>query len=55
MIVENQYLEEIKKIWKENNEGYITEESNNMLLNNRNILKMVYLEDDIPARVYCCI
>ena len=55
MIIENQYLEDIKKIWKENNEGYITEESNNMLLNNRNILKMVYLEDDIPARVYCCI
>lgn len=32
MIVENQYLEDIKKIWKENNNGYITKESNQMLL-----------------------
>ena len=32
MIVENQYLEDIQKIWEENNSGYITEESNQMLL-----------------------
>ena len=34
MIVENKYLEDIKRIWKENNSGYITEESNEMLINN---------------------
>ena len=51
MIVENQYLEDIQKIWEENNSGYITEESNQMLLSNDKILKMVYLEENIPARI----
>ena len=55
MIVENQYLEDIQKIWKENNSGYISEESNQMLLKNKKILKVVYLEGDVPARIYCCI
>ena len=55
MIVENQYLEDIQKIWKENNSGYISEESNNTLLKNNKILKIVYLEENIPARIYCCI
>ena len=41
MIVENKYLEDIKRIWKENNSGYITEESNEMLINNDDILKIV--------------
>ncbi len=53
MIVENQYLEDIQKIWKENNSGYISEESNQMLLKNKKILKVVYLEGDVPARIYC--
>ena len=53
MIVENQYLEAIQKIWEENNSGYITQESNNILLNNDKILKIVYLEKNIPARKYC--
>lgn len=55
MIVKNQYLEDIQKIWKENNSGYISEESNNTLLKNNKILKIVYLEENIPARIYCCI
>ena len=55
MIVKNQYLEDIKKIWEENNSGYITEESNQMLLSNDKILKIVYLEENILARIYCCI
>lgn len=55
MIVENQYLKEIKEIWKENNSGYISEESNNMLINNNKILKIVYVEKDIPARIYSSI
>ena len=55
IILDNQYLEDIKKIWKENNSGYISEESNNTLLKNNKILKIVYLEENIPARIYCCI
>ena len=55
MIVENQYLQDIQKIWEENNSGYITEESNQMLLKNEKILKVVYLEENIPARIYCCV
>ena len=55
MIVENQYLEDIQKIWEENNSGYITEESNQILVSNDKILKIVYLEENIPARIYCCI
>lgn len=55
MIVENQYLKEIKEIWKENNSGYISEESNNMLISNNKILKIVYSENNIPARIYCSI
>lgn len=49
MIVENKYLEDIKRIWKENNSGYITKESNEMLIKNNDILKIVYLENEIPA------
>ena len=55
MIVENQYLEDIQKIWEENNGGYITEESNQIILKNEKILKVVYLEENVPARIYCCI
>ena len=53
MIVENQYLKDIQKIWEENNSGYITEESNQMLLRNEKILKVVCLEENVPARIYC--
>lgn len=49
MIVENKYLEDIKRIWKENNSGYITEESNETLIKNNDILKIVYLENEVPA------
>lgn len=28
MIVENKYFKDIKRIWKDNNSGFITEESN---------------------------
>ena len=43
MIVENKYFKDIKRIWKDNNSGFITEESNEMLINNDDILKIVYL------------
>ena len=49
MIVENKYLEDIKRIRKENNSGYITEESNETLIKNNDILKIVYLENEVPA------
>ena len=49
MIVENKYLEDIKRIWKENNSGYITEESNETLIKNNDILRIVYLENEVPA------
>ena len=49
MIIENKYFDDIKRIWKENNSGYITKESNEMLINNNNILKIVYIENEIPA------
>lgn len=49
MIVENKYLEDIKRIWKENNSGYITEEINETLIKNNDILKIVYLENEVPA------
>lgn len=49
MIVENKYFEDIKRIWKDNHNGFITEESNEMLINNDDILKIVYLENNVPA------
>ena len=49
MIVENQFLENIKQIWKENNNGYITKESNETLINNKDMIRIVYLENDCPA------
>ena len=49
MIVENKYFKDIKRIWKDNNSGFITEESNEMLIKNNDILKIVYLENEIPA------
>ena len=47
MIIENEYLDDIQKIWKENNNGYITYESNRIAINDNNILKIVYRENDI--------
>ena len=38
MIVENKYFKDIKRIWKDNHSGFITEESNEMLINNDDIL-----------------
>ncbi len=49
MIVENKYLEEIRKIWEDNNSGYISKDSNEILIKNNDILKIVYLEDKVPA------
>ena len=53
MIVENKYLEDIKRIWKENNSGYITEESNEMLINNDDM--QYVLEKFKGYKIYSCI
>lgn len=47
MIIENDYLDDIQRIWKENNNGYITYKSNQTAINNNDMLKIVYREDDI--------
>ena len=49
MIVENKYFEDIKRIWENNHNGYITKKSNELLINNADILKIVYLENNVPA------
>lgn len=47
MIIENDYLDDIQKIWKENNNGYITYESNQTAIKDNNMLKIVYRENNI--------
>lgn len=49
MIVENKYFKDIKRIWKDNHNGFITKESNELLINSDDILKIVYLENNVPA------
>jgi len=47
MIIRNDYFDDIQRIWKENNNGYITYESNQMAINDDNMLKIVYRENNI--------
>ena len=47
MIVENQYLKDIQKIWKENNSGYINYESNQKAITDENMTQIVYREDNV--------
>lgn len=47
MIIENDYIEDIQKIWKENNSGYITYESNQIAINDNSMLKIVYRENNV--------
>ena len=35
MIVENAYIDDIQKIWEENNNGYITYKSNQMAVTDK--------------------
>lgn len=49
MIVENKYLDEIRKIWKENNSGYISKKSNDTALSHEKMIPIVYLEDGEAA------
>lgn len=43
-IVENECLEEIRKIWIENNSGYIGNNCNLRSINDNNMLKVVYVK-----------
>lgn len=47
MIIENDYIDDIQKIWKENNSGYITYESNQMAINDEKMVKIVWRENEI--------
>jgi len=47
MIVENQYLNELREIWKYNNQNYILDSSNKLSLYSPDMLKMAYVENDI--------
>lgn len=47
MILENKYLEQIQKIWKNNNRGYIGYECNQRSIKDDKMLKIVYAEENI--------
>ena len=47
MIVENDYLEDIQRIWKENNSGYISYESNQQAITDKNMKQLVWRENEI--------
>lgn len=46
MIIENDYLEEIQRIWSNNNKGYISYECNQRSIKDKDMLKVVYKEKD---------
>ncbi len=46
MIIENAYLSDIQRIWKENNEGYITYESNQIAITDEKMLQIVWRENN---------
>lgn len=47
MIIENDKYDDIRMLFKENNENYITSWSNEYGIENNTMLKLVYNEDDI--------
>lgn len=47
MIIENNNYDDIRKLYVNNNENYITEESNEYGIQDENMLKLVCIEDDI--------
>ena len=52
-IVENECLEEIRKIWIENNSGYIGNNCNLRSINDNNMLKVVCKTDTDVCGVVC--
>ena len=56
MIFENEYLDDIRRIWKENNSGYISDESNEKAINDDGMNQFVWRENSKTmayAIVYC--
>ncbi len=47
MVIENKFLDDIQRIWKENNNGYITYESNQMAISDSKMKQLVWQEDNI--------
>lgn len=47
MIVENEYIDQIENIWKNNNKGYICYECNQRSIKDEELLKVIYKENDI--------
>lgn len=47
MIIENKYFDDIQKIWKENNNGYISYKSNQITINDNKMLKLVWRENNV--------
>lgn len=47
MILENEGLEDIARIWEENNQGYVGYECNQRSLNDKDMLKIVYKENHL--------
>ena len=45
MIFENEYLDDIRRIWKENNSGYISDESNEKAINDDGRNQFVWREN----------
>ena len=54
MIIENKHYNDIRKLFKENNENYITKWSNEYGLKNDNMLKLLFVENEI-AKGYAII
>lgn len=52
MIVENEYLDQIEKIWQGNNKGYIGYECNQRSIKDDKMLKIIYEEEGL-ALGYC--
>ena len=46
MVIENAYLEDIQRIWKENNSGYISYESNQMAVKDEKMKQLVWRENN---------
>ena len=46
MIIENDCLDDIQRIWNENNKGYISYECNQRSIKDEEMLKIVYKEND---------
>lgn len=47
MVFENDYLDDIRRIWKENNSGYISNESNEKAIKDEGMNQFVWRENNV--------